>query len=173
MRRNLLGFRNQNKLYKRKSDHSGEDIISMYSPEVPFPVYENAHWYSDSWNPLDYGKKIDFDRSFFDQFAQLNSLVPKQALSRHTDVNSEYSNNCANVKDCYLCFNGLFNENCLYCQIWDYSKYCIDCECIFECEHCYALSLSRKCYACWYSHELTNCTACKLCYDCIGCSNCV
>lgn len=173
MRRTLLASRNQNKLYRRKSDHTGQEIISMFSAEVPFPIYENAHWYSDKWSPLEYGQKINFDKSFFEQFAELHKKVPKQALSRHTAINSEYSNNCANVKDCYLCFNGLFNENCLYCQIWDYSKNCIDCECIFECEHCYHLSLSRKCYACWYSHELTNCQDCKLCYDCIGCSNCI
>ncbi len=173
MRRILLGFRNQNKLYKRKSSHTGEEIISMYSAEVPFPIYENKYWYSDAWNPLEFGQKIDFEKTFFEQFIELNNRTPRQALSRHTDINSEYSNNCASVKDCYLCFNGLFNENCMYCQTWDYSKNCIDSECIFECENCYHLSLSKKCYGCWYSHELTNCQECKLCYDCIGCTNCV
>lgn len=145
----------------------------MFAPEVPFPVYEKSYWYGNEWTPMDYGKKIDVGKSFFDQWRELDCLVPRQASSKHNDVNSLYSNNCANVKDCYLCFNGLFNEDCLYCQMWDYSKSCIDCECIFECEYCYHLSLSKKCHSCWYSHELTNCRDCVLCYDCIGCMNCI
>jgi hypothetical protein len=173
MRRTLLGFRNQNRLYKRKCDTSGEEVISAFSPEVSFPIYKNEYWYSDAWSPLQHGLTIDFEKTFFSQWGQLNTVVPRPVCSRHTDFNSLYSNNCASVKDCYLCFNGLFNENCLYCQMWDYSKSCIDCECVFECEHCYHLSLSKKCYSCWYSHELTNCRDCVLCYDCIGCVNCI
>ncbi len=173
MRRTLLGFRNQNNLYRRKCDISGQEIISMFSPEVPFPVYDKNIWYSDDWDPFKYGKKIDFNASFFSQWWDLNKVVPRHGCSRFRDVNSVYCNNCADVKDCYLCFNWLFNENCLYCQIWDYSKKCIDCECIFECENCYHLSLSKKCHSCWYSHELTNCSECILCYDCIGCTNCI
>lgn len=173
MRRTLLGFRNQNNLYRRKCDITGQEVISMFSPEVPFPIYKNEYWYSDSWNSLDFGRGLDFDKTFFQQWQELDIVVPRPVCSRHTDSNSQYCNNCAQVKDCYLCFNGLFNENCLYCQVWDYSKYCIDCECVFECENCYHLSLSKKCHSCWYSHELTNCSDCTLCYDCIGCSNCI
>ncbi len=173
MRKTLLSFRNQNKLYKRKCSKTGQDIIAMFSDEVPFPVYEKSLWFSDSWSPMEYGKNIDFNKSFFEQWSELNTIVPRPSCSRLDDENSIYSNNCWFVKDCYLCFNGLYNENCLYCQIWDYSKKCIDCECIFECENCYTLSLSKKCYNCQYSHELTNCTDCILCYDCIGCTNCI
>lgn len=173
MRRTLLGFRNQNKLYKRKCDISGKEIVSMFSAEVPFPVYDKPLWFSDNWNPGKYGLKIDFEVPFFDQYWKLNSSVPRPSNSRVDDENSDYSNNCGFVKDCYLCFNGLFNESCYYCQIWDYSKNCVDCECIYECENSYMLSLSRKCYACFYSHELTNCSGCYISYDCIGCTNCV
>ncbi|MFA6080350.1 MAG: hypothetical protein WC753_02600 [Candidatus Gracilibacteria bacterium] len=173
MRKTLLSFRNQNRLYKRKCSKTGQEIIAMFSSEVPFPVYEKSLWYSDSWNPMEYGQDVDFNKTFFEQWSELNDIVPHPANSRLDDENSIYSNNCGNVKDCYLCFNGLFNENCLYCQIWDYSKNCIDCECIFECENCYTLNLSKKCYNCWYSHELTNCGDCILCYDCIGCNNCI
>lgn len=54
MRKTLLGFRNQNKLYKRKCDFTGKEIISMFSPGVPFPVYDNSIWYSDDWSPQQY-----------------------------------------------------------------------------------------------------------------------
>lgn len=105
MRRTLLGFRNQNKLYKRKCDASGKEIISMFSPEVSFPVYDKDVWYSDDWSAAQYGQRIDFDVPFFDQWGQLNQNVPRHGCSRFRDVNSVYCNNCADVKDCYLCFN--------------------------------------------------------------------
>lgn len=68
MRRTLLGFRNQNKLYKRKCDISDKEIVSMFSAEVPFPVYDKPLWFSDNWNPGKYGLKIDFEVPFFDQY---------------------------------------------------------------------------------------------------------
>lgn len=173
MRRTLLGYRNQNRLYKRTCDMSGQEIISMFAKEAPFPVYEKSYWYGNEWTPMIHAQKMDLEKTFFQQWSELSAKVPRPSCSRHTDVNSVYSNNCASVKDCYLCFNGLYNENCLYCQIWDYSKDCIDCECIYECENSYRLSLSKKCYACHYSHELTNCRDCLLCYDCIGCTDCI
>src|SRR3989344_4837608 len=50
---------NETVLYKRKCDFTGKDIFSMYPPDAPFPVYETDVWYSDDWDPYDYG--IDFD----------------------------------------------------------------------------------------------------------------
>jgi hypothetical protein len=47
---------------------SGQEIISMFSPEVRFPVYDKTIWYSDDWNPFEYGRKIDFDVPFFHQW---------------------------------------------------------------------------------------------------------
>jgi len=68
MRKTLLSFRNQNRLYKRKCSKTGKEIIAMFSAEVPFPVYDKTLWYSDEWNPLEYGRGIDFDKSFFEQW---------------------------------------------------------------------------------------------------------
>ena len=49
-----LSFRNERKLYKRKCDATGKDIISIYSPDKPYTVYHQDYWWSDKWNPLDY-----------------------------------------------------------------------------------------------------------------------
>ena len=63
-----LSFRNERKLYKRKCDATGENIISIYSPDKEFIVYEQSFWWSDKWSPLDYWKDFDFSKSFFEQF---------------------------------------------------------------------------------------------------------
>ncbi len=49
-----LSFRNERKLYKRKCDATGKDIISIYSPDKPYTVYHQDYWWSDKWDPLDY-----------------------------------------------------------------------------------------------------------------------
>jgi len=49
-----LAFRNERNLYKRKCSATGEDIISIYSPDKPYRVYNQEFWWSDKWNPLDY-----------------------------------------------------------------------------------------------------------------------
>ena len=52
--RRRLSFRNERKLYKRKCDATGKDIISIYDETVKFPVYDQKYWWSDNWDALDY-----------------------------------------------------------------------------------------------------------------------
>ena len=66
--RRRLAFRNERKLYKRKCDKSGKEIVSIYSSDTSSVVYDQKVWWSDDWSPLDYGKTFDFERSFFEQF---------------------------------------------------------------------------------------------------------
>lgn len=66
MRRRLL-WRNERKLYKRKCDKTGQDIISVYSPNKPHKVYDQKIWWNDGWSPLDYGVNFDYNTPFFQQ----------------------------------------------------------------------------------------------------------
>ncbi len=59
--------RNELTLYKRKCDKSGSDIVSMYHPDVLFPVYSQKEWWGDSWNGDDYAQDFDFEKPFFEQ----------------------------------------------------------------------------------------------------------
>jgi hypothetical protein len=49
-----LSFRNERKLYKRKCDATGENIISMYSLDKNLKVYHQDFWWSDKWDVMDY-----------------------------------------------------------------------------------------------------------------------
>ena len=62
-------FRNFKTLYKRKCDKSGKDIISMYDPEAPFPVYGVSEWWGDGWHPEAYAMDIDWNIPFFTQLS--------------------------------------------------------------------------------------------------------
>ena len=61
-------WRNEKNIYKRKCDATGKDIISLFSPDAPCPVYESDYWYSDKWDAHKYGRDFDFSRSFFEQW---------------------------------------------------------------------------------------------------------
>ena len=54
-RRRLL-FRNERKLYRRKCDATGKSIISIYSPDKPYKVYDQKVWNSDARDAMKYGQ---------------------------------------------------------------------------------------------------------------------
>jgi hypothetical protein len=89
-RRRLL-FRNERKLYKRKCDASGKDIISIYSPDKPYKVYDQKFWRSDEWNPLDYGRDFDFEKSFMQQFNSLLKDIPHISVVTISNENSIFT----------------------------------------------------------------------------------
>lgn len=78
-RRRLL-FRNERKLYKRKCDATGDTIISIYSPDKPYKVYKQDFWWSDKWDPMEYGREFDFSRTFTEQFGEFMKIVPHQSF---------------------------------------------------------------------------------------------
>ncbi len=43
----------------------------MYSPEEKLFVCDRDYWWSDDWDPLDYGTNYDFSKTFFKQFHEL------------------------------------------------------------------------------------------------------
>src|ERR1700690_4245844 len=109
-----FAFRNERALYKRKSDFTGEEIFTMFSPESEIKVYEREIWLSDKWDPMDYGVDYDFSKSFFEQFFELVKKVPLKALNQVGGIDSPYTNNITDPKNCYLVFNAGYNEDCFY-----------------------------------------------------------
>lgn len=174
-----LQERNARKLYYRKCDFSGKRIISMYHENQPFPVYDQAIWWSDEWNAKDFGQDFDFSRPFFEQFLELKNKVPHFSvfIVGGTLENSEFTNCTGYLKNCYLISESDYDEDCLYSNRIYHSKNLIDCtncyqcefsyECI-DCNNCYNLKYSQNCENCSDSAFLQNCISCK---NCIGCIN--
>ena len=102
-------------------------MISLFSPDTPCPVYESDYWYSDTWDAKEYGRDYDFSRSFFEQWGELQKLVPVPGKIITPKLeNSDYSDNCGRLKNCYLCFNAADSEDCYYSSDFYFSKYCVD-----------------------------------------------
>ena len=100
--RRRLMFRNDRHFYNRKSDYSGKDIITFYSPDKPYKVFDRDEWWADTWNPLDFGRDVDFSRPFLEQFQELRLEVPRVNLIQSNTENSNYTNHALNMKNCYL-----------------------------------------------------------------------
>jgi hypothetical protein len=168
-----LCFRNERSLYRRKCDATGEEIISIYSPDKPYIVYKSDYWYSDKWDALDYGQDIDFSKPFFDQFKELQLKVPRLALSNMKGVNSEFCNMTCNNKNCYLIFGGDFNEDSMFGVLCMHNRNVAECDYSNYCELCYEIQDCTKCYNIDFAADCKNCHDCSYISDCIGCNNCI
>ena len=78
--RRRLSFRNERKLYHRQCDASKKSIISIYSPDKPYKVYDQKVRRSDSRDPMDYGMDFDFSKTFTENFRELMIKVPRTSL---------------------------------------------------------------------------------------------
>ncbi len=167
-----LVWRNERSLYKNTCDATGKNIISCYSPDKPFVIYEPAEWWSDKWDAIDYGKDFDFSRDFFEQFKELILSVPKLSIVNNIPENSDYCNQTTWLKNCYLCYNSVFSENCFYSKWMSKCVNAIDCLKIYDSTDCYECIDSHNCFKCSYLRECSDCSDSILCKDCIWCKNC-
>lgn len=165
-------WRNENIFYKRKCDATGKEIFSMFSPYASVKVYDRDYWWSDAWDPMQYGKEYDFSRPFFEQLKELIRTVPWPSRNFLECVRSEYCMNCSNLKDCYMLFDADYAENSSYSTAIKQSKNCFDCAYIEFCELCYESSSCIRCYKAAYSSNCEDCRDITLCKDCVNCTNC-
>jgi len=168
-----LIFRNERTLYKRSCDMCKNDMITLYSPESPYKVYCSKCWWSDEWNPKDYGMDYNPNKKFFEQYKELQSKVPRLGIMEIQNIRSEYTNGSAQNKDCYLIFASDYNEDCLYGRLLQRDKQCVDCAFLHESELCYECIDCRKCFKCMYSEQCQDCTDLLFCYNMRNSNNCI
>lgn len=170
-----MTWRNERKLYHCKSVLSGKQIVSMYAPEKNIPVVDQTEWWGDKWNPHVYGVDMDFTRSFFTQFNELQKQVPHQSLFTKNVENSYYTNYTLNLKNCYLIFGGGNLEDCFYGKFIS-GRRCndvVDSFSIYDCQWCYEGVASENCYNCLFFTNCRNCQNCLMVEDCQSCKNCL
>lgn len=170
-------FWNERNFFKKVEKRTGKEIFSTYPPESYPEIYEHDYWWSDAWDPLSYGREIDWNRPFLAQVFELAQEVPLPARSYMNLVNSDYSNNAADMKNAYMCFNADQSEDCMYgvgilrlkncLDIFraSDSELCYDGFGIFSSYQCFFSSISINNRNVWLSWDLEDCS------DCFGCVN--
>jgi len=173
MQRRMV-FRNERKLYHRKCDLTGKQMISMYMTESPYKIYHQSEWWSDKWDARDYGKDFDFSRPFFEQFAELAREVPRFSFYNKDSENSEYCNYATHVRNCYLVFGSSTAEDCFYSQtLVDKNSSVMDSFLCFSNELCYENNHTQNNYNSAYLLVSSSCLDSVFLYDCRRCKNCV
>lgn len=172
-----LAFRNENKLYLRKCESCQKQMVSLYSPDKKYHVYCQDCWWSDKWDPVDQGRDLDFNRPFFEQFAELIHASKLITLFGKNNQNSEFVNQETDDKNCYMNSGGHYNEDCYHNTYSIWSKNSVDnywvirsellYECI-KCDHCFSGTFLEYCEHCNDCHY---CLDLKGCHDCFGCIN--
>ena len=177
-----LAVRNDRTLYKRKCNAPGhsEDIIATHYADAPFTVYDEKYWWSDAWDPLDYGKEYNFNKNFFVQFRELLESVPVANLSTKGCTDCQYCNVMVDAKNCYFSFGSGFNEDVMYSYILNTSRNCLDCSMSMKLESSYesvdsdhssGLHFCQNAVDCINSAFLFNCRNCSDCFACINLRN--
>lgn len=168
-----LAFRNERTLYKRSCDLCKTAGVSIYPEGTAFPVYCQKCWWSDGWDPTTYKMDYDKSRPFLEQFAELKNKVPRIGLLVINSTNSDYTNNSAENKNCYLIFASENNEDCMYDRLIHHCKNCLDCVSTYESELCYECIDCQKCFKCMYSERLQDCIEVLFSFDMRNSQNCI
>jgi hypothetical protein len=167
-----ISDRNEWELYRRNCSRCSASMVSIYNPEYTGPVYCIKCWWSDEWDRFQYGVEFDFNRPFFEQFKELRERTPKVSVAHFRCVNSDYTNQSQDLKNCYMVFGSDACEDSLYGSLYGKSRECVDCHRVLSCELLYECI---NCQNCSRSAYLENCTDCFESYflkDCKGCNNC-
>ena len=168
-----FAFRNQNKLFKNLSAFSGQNLLSLIPANSGIKVVSQEEWFSDKWDPMDYGIDVDFSKPFFTQLFELHVNIPQFNLNVARMVNSDYSGNAEDMKNCYMIFNATRDEDCAYGAGYYFSKNCIDNCDIYNSDSCYGSFWLEGCSQTHFSEECRQCVNVIFSKNCSGCINCI
>lgn len=168
-----LAFRNERNLYRRTCDASQKQIISMYSPDKPYKVYDSKIRRSDQWDAMSYGRTFDFSKTFTENFDELMRVVPMLSLAVYFSENCEYNNYIMQNKNCYMIFSGPENTDCMFGRNIRRCNSCIDNLQLVESERCSNITIGANNYNCHHGFHVFQCRDSKFLYYCEGCSDCL
>lgn len=167
-----LMFRQERHMYRRECDLCHKSIVSVYPADSPYTVYCTDCWWSDRWDPLNYGQVYDSTRPFFDQFNELLRQVPRVALVGSHNENSEYVSYSNYMKNCYLVYGGHDTENAMYTWRIYHSKDCVDCAHVAKTELSYYVIDSENVYNSRFIYNCQGVTDSAFLYDCNAVQHC-
>ncbi|MFA4930562.1 MAG: hypothetical protein WC570_01700 [Patescibacteria group bacterium] len=168
-----MQWRNERSLYHNQCAATGQKVVSCFSPDKPVKVYEQKYWWSDAWNPLDYGQEYDFSKPFFQQWQELFYRTPQLNVSNANADNSEFCNVNSHSKDCYLISASFENERVMYSNRVVSNQDCLDCYIVNQSQYSYEDIACKKCYQVYFSQDCENCTESYFLYNCRQCQNCL
>lgn len=168
-----MAWCNEWALYQDKCGHCGKAIIGQFPASDPRTQYCVECWWGDKWNPVDYGRDIDWNRSFFEQIHELDIATPHCCVSTDIkNINSEYTHHAGQEKNCFMIFHATFAEDCYYGYGLKKTKDCVDVHYCHESELCYECTDVKSCHSLAWCQDCFDCSSSFFLRDCIGCMFC-
>lgn len=171
--RRRMAWRHGGQLFRTQCGLTKKTILSMYSPDKGYTVYDQEAWWSDHWSPFDYGQEVDFSRPIFEQVSEIFQKVPHISLVNTNSENSYYTNHTLDHKNCYLIFGGSSNRDCMHGYFFQSCTDTVDGESLVGCELCFNGEASLNCFNCAHFSHAQNCSDCYFIEECIGCQDCI
>jgi hypothetical protein len=160
--------------YFRNCEMCGKKVMAWVSPEnKQIKCYCEYCFRSDDFDAMEYGRDFSFDRSFFEQIAELLNEVPRHISNAVNNENSEYIISAHNNKNCYFideidgCKDCYFGYTVQYCRDILEGLYVRDSEIGYE------LIKAEDCYSVFYSQNVFNCRNSAFLLNCRNCTNCL
>ena len=170
-----------NQLFKRKCDapNHSETLISIFSQECPFPVYDYKYFTEDEFDPFSFGGDYKKEKDPMEHLTEFRKKFPMPSfLNRDpSSINSEYSNGGRDLKNGYYVMACYHVEDAWYSLMINKSRNVMDSYTILDSEFVYGSVNSDHLYKTSFVYFSSSCTDsiflfdCRNCQDCFGCVN--
>jgi len=156
-------------LFKRKCDKTGQQIISVFSEDCPYPVWHKDEWIKNADPP---GADFIEGQPVFPQLWDFFRRSPIAHNMGAGNENCEYTDDVWYSKNCYLFHSALECEDCRYCYRTIKGKDSMYAAFGFQCERTFDLVYSHSCFNVLFVLSCWDCRDSAFLYDCRGCSHC-
>ena len=160
------------KFRKGTSALSGDSLITMLPTNARYPIYSAKEWWSDAWDPMDYGMDYDETRPFFEQLKELQEKVPRPHQQGTNNLGCDWCDDAWDSKNSYLSRSIARCENVLYGYRAFDVKDSSDISHAFSLDNCYDCTYSFNSYNLIFSRNCRDCIDSAFLFDCRNCSNC-
>ena len=163
-------------LFKKKCDAPGhtESMISIFSEECPFPVYDYKYFIDDEFDPFSFGidyKEVDDPMELLFSFRK-KFPIPSFLNRDPSSINSEYSNGGRDLKNGYYVMACYHVEDAWYSLMINNSRNVMDSYTVFDSEFVFNGVNSDHLYKSSFIYFSSNCTDSKFLFDCRNCMDC-
>lgn len=163
-------------LFRRDCNVPGhsENMISIFSPNCPFPVYDYKYYISDEFDPFSFGLDYDSNTDPLETLWSMRQIFPVPSFLNKdpASINSDYSNGGRGTKNAYYAGGCFYCEDIWYTSFANKSKMVMDSRTIRDSDHVYGSQLCDHLYKCYFSYFSSNCSDCMYMFDCHNCTDC-
>ncbi len=136
-------------------------------------MYKNEVWWGSDWDAVEYGRDFDFNRPFFEQFAELQKVVPREGTSVFSCENCDYNGHIRESRNCDLKSLVYQCEDPYYAYWMVHDNNVFDSACTNESTLCYNCIAVNNSYQCVMVEESENCNDCYFSFQLRGCDHCL